>query len=391
MSFPIWPLAGDWGSLEIEAVLSAASCGSRNLENLAAERYSGVSFSLIMTIPDPLTSVFRQVAQHHHEVTRPLQTTSRSWQLKMKWPSHVLHVASSVSSSSLLPIPFEHHAIVDLDRSEVIHFARDDGKRCVVKSEPLKKYKEDFGGWRMVSVASPENADRVLQRARSKVGKDDYNIMTNNCEHFANWCMEGRFNSVQVNDTFGKVYEGAEVVVDLCLSTNLAGGTAAAGFTGTPAVGTAAAGGTGAAAGTAGTAAGSTAAAGGTGAAAGGTGAAAGPTGTAAGGTAAAGIALLCVAVAVGMSYMWIQWAKGRVQSRQSITVENVSQVPITVTLKTVAYFEAFHNSVHWFRSKVGVGKIRAEIPPGGMDELFPPCEDWFEDFILIVTQIQPL
>jgi hypothetical protein len=25
------------------------------------------------------------------------------------------------------------------------------------------------------------------------------------------------------------------------------------------------------------------------------------------------------------------------------------------------------------------------------MDELFPPCEDWFEDFILIVTQIQPL
>jgi hypothetical protein len=91
------------------------------------------------------------------------------------------------------------------------------------------------------------------------------------------------------------------------------------------------------------------------------------------------------------MSYMWIQWAKGRVQSRQSITVENVSQVPITVTLKTVAYFEAFHNSVHWFRSKVGVGKIRAEIPPGGMDELFPPCEDWFEDFILIVTQIQPL
>ena len=85
---------------------------------------------------------------------------------------------------------------------------------------------------------------------------------------------------------------------------------------------------------------------------------------------------------------MWIQWAKGRVQSRQPITVENQSQVPITVTLKTVAYFEAFHNGVHWVRSLVGVGKIRAEIQPGDFDELCPPCEEWLsEDFILIVTR----
>ena len=358
--------------------------------------------------------------------------TSRSWQLKMKWPSRVLHVASS-----LFPKPFEHHAIVDLDRSEVIHFAKDDGKKCVVKSEPLKKYKEDFGGWRMISVASAENADKVLQRARSKVGKSEYNVVCNNCEHFANWCMEDGSNSVQVDCAI--MYTGVAGVGGGAAGTagTAAGGTAAAGTTGTAAGSTAAAGGTGAAAGgtgaaagTAGTAAGgtaaagSTAAAGGTGAAAGGTGAAAGTAGTAAGGTAAAGstaaaggtgaaaggtgaaagtagtvargmaaagIALLCVAAVAGMSYVWIQWAKGRVQSRQSITVENLSQVPITVTLKTVAYFEDFHNSVHWFRSKVGVGKIRAEIPPGGMDELCPPCEDWFEDFILIVTQIQPL
>ena len=378
-------------------------------------------------------------------------------------------------------MPFEHHAIVDLDRSEVIHFAKDDGKKCVVKSEPLKKYKEDFGGWRMVSVVSAENADKVLQRARSKVGKAEYNVVFNNCEHFANWCMEDGSNSVQVNcaivyagvtgvgrgaaaGTAGTAAGGTAATAAGSTAAaggtgaaaggtgaaagtagtaaggtaaagtagTAAGGTAAAGTAGTAAGSTAAAGGTGAAAGgtgaaagtagtaaggtaaagtagtaaggtaaagTAGTAAGSTAAAGGTGAAASGTGAAAGTAGTAAGGsvaagptgTAAAGIALLCVAAAVGMSYMWIQWAKGRVQSRQSITVENLSQVPITVTLKTVAYFDAFHNSVHWFRSKVGVGKIRAEIPPGGMDELCPPCEDWFEDFILIVTQIQPL
>ena len=101
-----------------------------------------------------------------------------------------------------------------------------------------------------------------------------------------------------------------------------------------------------------------------------------------------AGIAPGACAAAAGMSVLWIEWAKGRVQSRQPITVENQSQVPITVTLKTVAYFEAFHNGAHWLRSLVGVGKIHAEIQPGSMDMLYPPCEEWlFEDFILIVTR----
>ena len=34
--------------------------------------------------------------------------------------------------------------------------------------------------------------DLVLARAQSKIGEEKYNLVTNNCEHFAMWCITGR-------------------------------------------------------------------------------------------------------------------------------------------------------------------------------------------------------
>jgi|SRR5579871_2419079 len=42
---------------------------------------------------------------------------------------------------------------------------------------------------------SPE---AVVRRARSRLGEDDYRLLTNNCEHFCNWCLSGVSRSVQV-------------------------------------------------------------------------------------------------------------------------------------------------------------------------------------------------
>jgi hypothetical protein len=38
----------------------------------------------------------------------------------------------------------------------------------------------------------------VVARARSRLGEDAYDLLTNNCEHFCNWCIEGRAFSAQV-------------------------------------------------------------------------------------------------------------------------------------------------------------------------------------------------
>ena len=50
--------------------------------------------------------------------------------------------------------------------------------------------------------------DLVLWRAQSKIGEEKYNLVTNNCEHFAMWCITGRSSCDQINKGLEMVYEG---------------------------------------------------------------------------------------------------------------------------------------------------------------------------------------
>lgn len=45
------------------------------------------------------------------------------------------------------------------------------------------------------SVFSPEE---IVRRASSRLGENDYRLLTNNCEHFCNWCLNGVSHSAQV-------------------------------------------------------------------------------------------------------------------------------------------------------------------------------------------------
>ena len=44
---------------------------------------------------------------------------------------------------------------------------------------------------------SPEE---TVQRAKSKIGERRYNLVFNNCEHFAVWCKTGLSESRQINE-----------------------------------------------------------------------------------------------------------------------------------------------------------------------------------------------
>ena len=39
-------------------------------------------------------------------------------------------------------------------------------------------------------------------RARSRVGEDCYRLLTNNCEHFCEWCLRGEPRSYQIERVF---------------------------------------------------------------------------------------------------------------------------------------------------------------------------------------------
>jgi hypothetical protein len=56
------------------------------------------------------------------------------------------------------------------------------GQEITVRSNPIAKY---------------AGSEAVL-RARSRLGENRYRLLTNNCEHFCNWCVSGISHSAQV-------------------------------------------------------------------------------------------------------------------------------------------------------------------------------------------------
>jgi hypothetical protein len=50
----------------------------------------------------------------------------------------------------------------------------------------------------IVEYENPAPAKEIVARALSKLDSDDYSLFSNNCEHFATWCVTGDAHSKQV-------------------------------------------------------------------------------------------------------------------------------------------------------------------------------------------------
>jgi hypothetical protein len=51
----------------------------------------------------------------------------------------------------------------------------------------------------IVDHSEPQYApEEIVRRARSRLGENDYRLLTNNCEHSCNWCLSGVSRSAQV-------------------------------------------------------------------------------------------------------------------------------------------------------------------------------------------------
>lgn len=84
------------------------------------------------------------------------------------------------------------------------------------------------------------SAKDIVRRALSRIGEDRYNLVFNNCEHFAAWCMTGKSESKQVKavlthtSTIAIVYKSINTASAATRAVGLAAGTANI-FTGTTA------------------------------------------------------------------------------------------------------------------------------------------------------------
>ncbi len=89
---------------------------------------------------------------------------------------------------------FHHHGI-DLGDGTVAHYL--EGR------EILRSTLEEFCRGEVFSVITHNNASTTgitLRRAMSRIGEQNYNLLFNNCEHFANWCKTGMHRSDQIED-----------------------------------------------------------------------------------------------------------------------------------------------------------------------------------------------
>jgi hypothetical protein len=93
-----------------------------------------------------------------------------------------------------------HHGIC-IGKGRVVHYAGLSGGfwQCgPVEEVSLSR----FAVGRPVRIVdhpkSPYSPEEIVRRARSRLGENDYRLLTNNCEHFCNWCLSGVSHSAQV-------------------------------------------------------------------------------------------------------------------------------------------------------------------------------------------------
>jgi len=97
---------------------------------------------------------------------------------------------------------YRHYGI-DVGDGKIIFFGNSDGE-SILTSRILLADRQGFSGGAEISECFRANyayePDEVLNRAYSQLGSDfgGYDLINNNCEHFARWCASGIRTSTQV-------------------------------------------------------------------------------------------------------------------------------------------------------------------------------------------------
>jgi Lecithin retinol acyltransferase len=99
---------------------------------------------------------------------------------------------------------FRHHGIYVGD-GLVVHYesAVRRLRRGPVEEVPLARFTLGRQTWIRVHATSRFCGAEVVRRARSRLGEDRYRLLSNNCEHFCEWCLQGEHRSYQVERLLG--------------------------------------------------------------------------------------------------------------------------------------------------------------------------------------------
>ena len=117
----------------------------------------------------------------------------------------------------------DHHAIVE--------YVDDDNHAVLVieyiKSKVIERWVREIKEMYKYIYYKCDDAQKVVERALSRLGERAYNLFTNNCEHFATWCKTGRQRCSQiqplkaraVTSTVAGGSGGAATVASRCIAS----------------------------------------------------------------------------------------------------------------------------------------------------------------------------
>lgn len=107
---------------------------------------------------------------------------------------------------------YRHYAVY-VGNGRVIHYAADQGdfgENMYIHEAPIQEFVQTA---EEISICSfPKKSfdkeyhlyspQETVARARRRIGEKNYNLVSNNCEHFAIWCKTGISSSRQVTQFF---------------------------------------------------------------------------------------------------------------------------------------------------------------------------------------------
>jgi hypothetical protein len=96
-------------------------------------------------------------------------------------------------------LTYTHHGI-DMGDETVVHYTGRPFQRNATAKVERCSFREFGGDVKPEVIPHNANPDLVVQRALSRLGETQYNLLTNNCEHFTRWCIEGEARSPQVRN-----------------------------------------------------------------------------------------------------------------------------------------------------------------------------------------------
>lgn len=111
-----------------------------------------------------------------------------------------LRTGSHIKASRLLGA-YTHHGIY-IGEGKVIHYAglSNGCTKGAIEVTTIDEFLDEAGTFQVISYLVPQahSPEEIVARAKSRIGEDSYNLIFNNCEHFACWCVTGEADSTQV-------------------------------------------------------------------------------------------------------------------------------------------------------------------------------------------------